>query len=330
MEEKESPREEPASENRPTPESPSKKPSAKKKKKPGKLAQILPVIGVLIGILILGFYPATELIDSWRRAAIVKQLDAQAEEYATHSQDEDTSVKDYYLHQARNYNQRLAGEPTELNDEDILVYASQLNPDKNQTAFGSVLIPALNLSMPLFHTTEDVALMSGVGHLEGTSLPIGGASTHTVVSAHSGMTGMTAFDELESLKVEDIFGIKIMGDIYAYQVYDIEVVEPHETDSLQIQPGEDIATLVTCTPYGINSHRLLVHGRRVEVDDSYFDMTPDVMQVVTSRRVWPFLLGLLILIILVITGYIHRKRQKALQKKRKEREAAARKAEIEK
>ena len=125
-------------------------------------------------------------------------------------------------------------------------------------------IPKINLKMLVYHGTSDEVLAVGAGHLEGTSLPVGGPTTHCVITAHSGMKTMKAFDELRLLEVGDCFTVTTLGTSYEYEVESIETVLPYETESLGIVEGEDRVTLVTCTPYGINDHRLLVHGVRIE------------------------------------------------------------------
>ena len=123
--------------------------------------------------------------------------------------------------------------------------------------------PAIDVALPIYHGTGTVALENGVGHLVQSSLPVGGADTHAVLSAHTGLATKTLFTDLDQMKTGDVFYVHVLDTVLAYAVEDIKTVLPHETDSLRIVPGEDLVTLVTCTPYGINSHRLLVTGRRV-------------------------------------------------------------------
>lgn len=142
-------------------------------------------------------------------------------------------------------------------------YISALNLEKNGI-MAYVEIPRIDVYEPVYHGTSEEVLAKGVGHLEGTSLPIGGESTHTVLSGHTGLPEAEIFTKLESVKEGDIFLIHVLNETLAYKVDQIKVVEPSETDDLKIVPGYDYATLVTCTPYGINSHRLLVRGIRTE------------------------------------------------------------------
>lgn len=128
----------------------------------------------------------------------------------------------------------------------------------------NIEIPAIDVSLPIYHGTKEETLQIGVGHLENTSLPIGGETTHAVLSAHCGLPSARLFTDLNLLKEGNIFRIHVLDETLTYQVYKIQTVEPEDSSSLFIQEGEDIVTLITCTPYGKNTHRLLVHGRRIE------------------------------------------------------------------
>ena len=129
---------------------------------------------------------------------------------------------------------------------------------------GYVEIPKISVRLPIYHGTGDGVLRKGVGHLLGSSLPIGGRSTHSILSGHSGMASQTMFTDLEQLEIGDVFYLWVLGDVLAYQVFEINTVLPTDTSLLGIWEGQDNCTLVTCTPYGINTHRLLVTGKRIE------------------------------------------------------------------
>ncbi|MDD5953410.1 MAG: class C sortase [Oscillospiraceae bacterium] len=129
-----------------------------------------------------------------------------------------------------------------------------------------IRIPAIQVELPIYHGTDAKTLEKGVGHLENTSIPVGGLGSHAVLSAHCGLPTAVLFTNLEKLIVGDVFYIDVLNMTLAYEVYDIEVVEPTDSSSLYPKAGEDLVTLVTCTPYGVNSHRLLVHAKRIELD----------------------------------------------------------------
>ena len=128
----------------------------------------------------------------------------------------------------------------------------------------NIEIPAIDVDLPIYHGTKEETLQIGVGHLENTSLPIGGENTHAVLSAHCGLPSARLFTDLNLLREGNIFRIHVLDETLTYQVYKIQTVEPEDSSSLFIQEGEDIVTLITCTPYGKKTHRLLVHGRRIE------------------------------------------------------------------
>ena len=143
-------------------------------------------------------------------------------------------------------------------------YLSQLDVNP---VMATVKVPSADISLPIYHGTETSTLEKGVGHLFGTALPVGGEGTHTVLTGHSGLGSATMFDHLNRVKVGDVFYIEVLGRHLKYKVTDIRTVLPNETESLNKVAGKDLATLITCTPYGINTHRLLVTGERVPMDD---------------------------------------------------------------
>ena len=129
---------------------------------------------------------------------------------------------------------------------------------------GYIEIPIIGVTLPIYHGTEEAVLQVAIGHLEWTSLPVGGESSHCVVSGHRGLPSAKLFTDLDRLVVGDLFMFRVLDEVLTYEVDQIMIVEPHEVDSLQIEEGKDLCTLITCTPYGINSHRMLVRGHRVE------------------------------------------------------------------
>ena len=246
-----------------------------------RLVRLLPYLGVVLGLAIIAFYPVSEAIDAWRRGQIAVQLDQTAAAM-------DTSRKDELLAQAHAYNQ-------------------QLSEDGADTAFAYIVIPDIDLTMPVYHGTDNAALSAGVGHLEQTSLPVGGESTHAALSAHSGMSGMRAFDEIDQLEPGDVFGIRVLGDLYCYRIMDSETVLPEEEGLLEIEAGRDLCTLITCTPYGVNDHRLLVHGERCAVPDGFGDTAVTPADIVTNRRVWPLLLAIAAIVAVAIALFVNRR-----------------------
>ena len=146
-------------------------------------------------------------------------------------------------------------------------YKNQLNLT-GDGIMGYVNIPAIDVRLPIYHGTDDATLEIGIGHLLGSSLPVGGESTHTILTAHSGMASSKMFTDLPQLKTGDVFYLQVLGETLAYQVDQIKTVLPHDTTYLGIEPGADYCTLVTCTPYAVNTHRLLVRGSRIPYEEA--------------------------------------------------------------
>ena len=170
---------------------------------------------------------------------------------------------------AHAFNQALL--PSILPDSFAIAAASD-EPDEEYMAclnlagagtMGYVEIPKIDIKIPIYHTVSDEVLQMAAGHLEGSSLPVGGSDTHTVISAHRGLPSAALFTDLDRLEAGDHFLFYILDEILCYEVDQITIVEPEETEALAVEPGKDFATLLTCTPYGVNSHRMLVRGHRV-------------------------------------------------------------------
>lgn len=173
---------------------------------------------------------------------------------------------------AQTYNENLSGDPV----HDPFVFGSGYALPENYKEvlnlsedgiMGYIQIPKISVDLPIYHGTSEEVLEKGVGHIQNTSVPIGGNSTHSVLTGHTGLPNAELFTRLDELVVGDIFYIHVLNEILTYKVYEIKVVLPDNIDELRITSGEDLVTLVTCTPYGVNSHRLLVKAERVEYED---------------------------------------------------------------
>ena len=169
---------------------------------------------------------------------------------------------------AEDYNEALL--PCVLPDSFALAASSGVDPVYMNTLniagdemMGSVEIPKINIKIPIYHTTEEDVLNKGAGHLEGSSLPVGGANTHAVISAHRGLPSASLFTDLDQMKVGDHFLLHVLDETLCYEVDKISVVKPEDTSALAVEDGQDLVTLLTCTPYGVNTERLLVRGHRV-------------------------------------------------------------------
>ena len=212
----------------------------------------------LIGLSLL-LYPT--FADWWNSMHQSRAVASYVEEVA-HI---DTNQYEALWNEAWDYNASLVGRTNHfvLPDEQKAEYESILDIG-GLGIMGYIEIPIIGVTLPIYHGTDDAVLQIAVGHLEWTSLPVGGESSHCVVSGHRGLPSARLFTDLDRLVVGDTFMFRVLDEILTYEVDQILIVEPHETDELLIQEGKDLCTLVTCTPYGINSHRLLVRGHRVE------------------------------------------------------------------
>lgn len=165
---------------------------------------------------------------------------------------------------------------------------------------GYVKIPKIGVQLPIYHGTNNDSLERGIGHLLGSSLPVGGENTHTILTAHSGMASQKMFSDLPQLEVGDVFYLKVLGETLAYQVDQINTVLPHDTTYLGIEHGEDLATLVTCTPFGVNTHRLLVRGARIPYEEAEVIVEETQEEVAESTWEQHYLKGIIIGLIAVL------------------------------
>lgn len=228
------------------------------KKKNNNWTTVFLVLLLLAGVSLL-LYPS--LSDYWNSMHQTRAIASYAE---TVSQ-LDTAQYDEMWKAAQDYNRSLAQRETAfaLTDEQKAAYESLLDVS-GLGVMGYIEIPEIDCSLPIYHGTEESVLQVAVGHLEWSNLPVGGEGTHCVLSGHRGLPSAKLFTNLDKLAVGDTFLLRVLDEVLAYEVDQILIVEPEQVDALGIMPGEDYCTLVTCTPYGINTHRLLVRGHRVE------------------------------------------------------------------
>ena len=175
---------------------------------------------------------------------------------------------------------------------------------------GYIRIPKIDVELPIYHGTEERVLQSGVGHFEGTSLPVGGESTHSVLTGHRGLPSKILFTDLDKLVEGDVFYIKILGETFAYQVDQILTVLPEDTKALSIEPGKDYVTLVTCTPYAVNTHRLLVRGVRIPYEEAVKQAADERITPELPFQVKMLILAVVILILIFIIYLIWKKVRK--------------------
>ena len=222
------------------------------------LINILLILIFLLGISLL-IYPTFS--DYWNSFHQSRAIATYTEKVAVI----DNTEYDRILTEAMEYNQKLPKEKSTLllSDEQKVVYESLLNVG-GDGVMGYIEIPTIDVHLPIYHGTEDAVLQVAIGHIEGSALPVGGKGTHCVVSGHRGLPSAKLFTDLDKMVVGDNFILRVLDETLTYEVDQILIVLPEEIDALQAEEGKDYCTLVTCTPYGINSHRLLVRGHRTD------------------------------------------------------------------
>lgn len=231
------------------------------------------IISIIAAILFLSFiavmdYPyVSQLINERIQGEVVLN-------YQEDVANMEAEKRQQMLMAAREYNESLVADRFAIRDieipnhEEIGEEYSKLLASGLEGTMGVIKIPRINVALPIYHGTTSQVLQKGSGHLEGSSLPIGGENTHTCLTAHRGLPTKRMFTDVDILEIGDIFHITVLNETLAYEIYEIETVLPSQVENLAIHNGKDLATLITCTPYGINSHRLFIHGFRVPYEET--------------------------------------------------------------
>lgn len=261
-------------------------------------SNIILILIFLVGLSVMLYPTVSDYINQKNQSRAV----------ASYSEEvENLSDVDYqaYFDAADDYNRRLAETPDAFyRPEEVSGYTDTL--DVSGTGImGYITISKIGVELPIYHGTSDGVLQVAAGHLEGSSLPVGGAGTHAVISAHRGLPSAKLFTNLDELEVGDTFTITVLDRVLTYEVDQISIVLPTETDLLQPVEGKDYVTLMTCTPYGINTHRLLVRGKRIEnaENQKHIRVTADALRIepiiVAPALAVPMLLVLLVVMLAV-------------------------------
>ena len=263
---------------------------------------------ILIFLVGLGFISYPTVSNLWNQAHQSRAIAT----YSKQVEKLDDSENKKMLKAARKYNKSLLkkSDHWKLSKKDKKKYESLL--DVSGTGImGYIEVPKIDCSLPIYHGTDEGALQIAIGHLEGSSLPVGGKSTHCVLSGHRGLPSARLFTDLDQMEEGDIFILNILGRKLAYEVDQINVVLPEEMSDLEIEEGKDLCTLVTCTPYGINTHRLLVRGHRTEYVEKKEVQTKktDIRLMIAGGA------GVLILLIIIIVIVIKRRRKRRNQQR---------------
>ena len=246
-----------------------------------RILSFLFILIILVGVGVLSYPFVMSMISSANQSAVVSDYNNKVDESTLEERNQMLAV-------AERYNKSLFGnviltdpfdEENQVNKSENFNYEEILSMDVNGT-MGYITIPAIDVNLPIYHGTEDARLQLGVGHLVNSSLPVGGATTHSILAGHTGLPDAVLFNNLVDVVEGDYFYIHILGEVHEYKVDQIKVVEPSNVSDFVIVPDKDYITLVTCTPYGVNSHRLLVRGERTD-----YDISQEVYEeTITSRN----------------------------------------------
>ena len=270
--------------------------------KKSRASTVILIIVFLVGLSLLLYPSLSDYWNSFRQSRAI----ASYVESVSHLDNQEYQA---LLEEARAYNASLVGDKTRFSptEEELAEYLTLLG--STGAAVGYVEIPAIKLTLPIYLGTSETVLQVGVGAMEGSSLPIGGESTHAVLTGHRGLPSATLFTDLDRLVQGDMFHIHILNETCTYEVDQILIVEPAEMDALEIAEGEDYCTLVTCTPYGVNSHRMLVRGHRIETpeDAVFVQVSPDALQM-DPLFVAPFVAVPILLVLLLFLLFGGQKR----------------------
>ena len=264
---------------------------------------------ILLLILLMGLslllYPTVS--DYWNSFHQSRAIASYAEAVA----ELDDGMYEKMWQEAVEYNEKLKEKDNRwvLTEEEQEEYDSILNVS-GTGIMGYIEIPEIKVSLPIYHGVDEGILQIAIGHITGTSLPVGGEGTHCVVSGHRGLPSAKLFTDLDKLVEGDIFMMRVLDETLTYEVDQILIVEPEDTSSLEIEEGKDLCTLVTRTPYGVNSHRMLVRGHRIEnlEDSSSIRVTADA-QLIDSKLVAPAIAAPILLVMLLVVLIRHRKRR---------------------
>lgn len=265
-----------------------------------KIRVIFCVIIFMTGLGIASYPFISNLVAQRHASQVVK-------DYETNVEEMDEEKIDAMKEAAKKYNEQLSNvvsvDDENENNEQGESYVDLLNIGES---LGYITIPKIDVNLPIYNGTSQDVLSKGVGHMEQSSYPLGGESTHCVLTGHRGLPSAVLFTDLDKLEIGDEFYLHVLDEILAYKVDQIKVVEPNEFGDLEIIDGKDYCTLVTCTPYAINSHRLLVRGERTEYKGEQDKQTKNQMQTgaLTKRivDVWPWLLGAFLVAVLIESG----------------------------
>lgn len=280
------------------------------RKKKRILFDIIRIIILLVALSVLLYPTVSNYLYEKNSSRAVRRYDDTIEKM-------DEEKRQAMLREAREYNARLvgntdiSGDTFHTKEETTTEYDELLNID-GSGIMGYIIIPRIDAELPVYHTTAEAVLQRGIGHFPSSSLPVGGDSSHAVLTGHRGLPSKKLFTDLDKVTEGDVFYIRVLEEMFAYRVDQILTVLPEETQALQIEEGKDYVTLVTCTPYAVNTHRLLLRGRRIPYEEAEETSPPEIDRgIKIPFEIQVLLTGLgILLLIIIIWSMIRKVRRK--------------------
>ncbi len=273
-----------------------------------RISTILLIVVFVAGLGLMLYPTLSDLVNKAHQSVAINSYDKQVAKL---------SKEDYrkILNDARQYNKTVTSNEFPRDERDLEgndEYRAAVNPSGNGM-IGYLKIDSIDVRLAIYHTTKESLLQTGVGHVPTTSLPVGGKNTHAVLTGHRGLPSARLFTDLDKVKTGDRFYIYVLDDILAYEVDQIKTVVPTDTRDLQIVQGKDYVTLVTCTPYGINSHRLLVRGHRVTYDEKMREELAETVEVskLSAEQLAIFVAGLSVALLIIVILIIKKRREES-------------------
>ena len=273
------------------------------KKKQSRVITVVLILALIAGVCIVAYPSFSNYWNTFHQSRAVAS-------YAEAVAAMDPAEYDAIIEAAKQYNENLAenGFLWNMTEEELAEYEKQLSVD-DTGSMGDIDIPKIHITLPIYHGTDEAVLQIAIGHLAGTSLPIGGPDTHASVSGHRGLPSARLFTDLDKMAEGDTWTVNVLDRTFTYEVDQIRIVEPVDLTNLQLEEGKDYCTLITCTPYGINTHRLLVRGHRIPNAQGDANTVADAL-LIAPVYVAPFIAVPIIILTIILVTLINKQRKR--------------------
>lgn len=260
-----------------------------------------------VGFSVMLYPSVSDWWNSWHQSRAIISYNEQIEKLPEEKYDD-------ILNKAYEYNRMLSSVSAPFSNPDAVSNYQEILDISGTGIIGYISIPVINVELPIYHGTSDEILNVAAGHLQGSSLPVGGESTHAVISGHRGLPSAKLFTDLDKMVVGDTFTINVLNEVLTYEVEEILIIKPDQVEKLAIVPGKDYVTLMTCTPYGINTHRLLIRSHRIDTvyEKKVVRVSADAMQV-DSMTVAPIAAVPILIFVLIFWNISGKRKQRRLK-----------------